>query len=225
MDWLDTILPISVALALSPLPIIAVVLIAGSPRGRVAAPVYLLGWLIGLAALAIASTLILHLIGDLGPTGALILDGLRVLLGMLLLWAALRKWQGRPQAGEEPIVPAWLAAFRRVSPLAALRLGVLVAALNPKHLGLVLAAMASLAYAPLLGGELILGIIVLMLLGSGVIIAVVVGHAVAGTAAAPLLEAVEQFMLRNNNLIVMIVLALIGVTVLGQGIAGLLGGV
>lgn len=223
MDAIDIILPIATAIALSPLPIIAVVLIAGSPGARVSGPMYLAGWAAGLVTLSIAAAVVTHLVGDIGPTGAVVLDWLRAILGGLLLWAAARKWKTRPQGPEEPATPKWLDALRQVGPGAAMLWGATLAAVNPKHVGLVLAAMASLAYVPLSSGEMILSTLLLVALSSGPVAAVVVSRAIAGEAATPLLLSIEQFLLRNNDVIVMTVLGLIGMVVLGKGLSGILG--
>lgn len=223
MDAIDDILPIAAAIALSPLPVIAVVLIAGSPQARLAGPAYLAGWVLGLTALAIASAILVHLVGDIGPTGALILDWLRLALGALLLWAAASKWRSRPDGTAEPAVPKWLEAFRQITPLAALRWGAILAVLNPKHIGLVLAAMASLAYVPLLASENLLTTVLFIALSSLTIAAIVVAHAIAGKRAAPFIQSVEQFLLRHHDVIIIVVLTIIGMAVLGEGLSGLLG--
>lgn len=223
MDAIDIILPVAAAIALSPLPIIAVVLIAGSPGARVAGPVYLIGWVAGLVGLAIAASIATHLVGDIGPTGQIVLEWLSVVLGGLLLWGAAKKWKTRPQGVEEPATPKWLDAFRQVRPGAALLWGTTLAVVNPKHIGLVLAAMASLAYVPLTSGEMIVSTLLLVVLSSVPVAAVVISRAVAGEAAVPLLSSIEQFLLRNNDVIVMTVLGLIGMVVLGRGLSGILG--
>lgn len=223
MDAIDIILPVATAIALSPLPIIAVVLIAGSAGARIAGPMYLVGWVVGLVALAIASAAITHLVGDIGPRGEIVLDWLSVLLGGLLLWAAANKWKTRPQGAEEPVTPKWLDALRQARPAVALLWGATMAVVNLKHVGLVLAAMASLAYVPLTSGEMILSTLLLVALSTVPVAAVVLASVVAGEATAPFLASVEEFLLRNNEVIVMTVLGLIGMVVLGQGLSGVLG--
>lgn len=223
MDAIDIILPIATAIALSPLPIIAVVLIAGSAGARVAGPMYLAGWVAGLVGLAICAAAVTHLVGDIGPTGEVVLDWLRVILGGLLLWAAAKKWTTRPWGAEEPATPKWLDALRTVGPGAVLLWGATLAVVNPKHVGLVLAAMASLAYVPLTSGEMIVSTLLLVALSSVPVAAIVLWRAVAGEAATPLLASIEQFLLRNNDVIVMTVLGLIGMVVLGKGLSGVLG--
>ena len=139
-DAVGSLLSLSMAIATSPLPIIGAVLVAGS--GRAAGLAFALGWLVGLTGIALLSAFLLRWIGEVGPTGQLLLYLMRVALGVLLLWAAVRKWQKRPREGEEPAVPNWLEAFRTMDVPGALRWGAVLAAVNPKHIGLMRAAMA-----------------------------------------------------------------------------------
>lgn len=221
MAAIGDMLPIAMAIALSPLPIVAAVLIVGSPNGRVAGPVFGLGWLIGLVALSVTALLLVNQIGPTSPFGHLVLNILRIIVGLLLLWAAINKWRNRPQDGEEPPVPKWLAAFNQISTVRAFRMGGMLAAANPKHIGLVLAAMSSLLYEPTQPLDVIIGIAVLVVMSSSAVGAVIIGHAAGGQKAATHLESIKQFMLRNNTVIVMIVFAVLGMSVLGAGISGL----
>jgi hypothetical protein len=50
MDVIGDLLPSALAVALSPVPIIAVVLALGAPNARTAGPSFALGWITGLVA-------------------------------------------------------------------------------------------------------------------------------------------------------------------------------
>jgi threonine/homoserine/homoserine lactone efflux protein len=219
-DAVGSLLSLSMAIATSPLPIIGAVLVAGS--GRAAGLAFALGWLIGLTAIALLSAFLLRWIGEVGPTGQLLLYLLRVALGVLLLWAALRKWQKRPREGEEPTVPKWLEAFRTMDVPGALRWGAVLAAVNPKHIGLMLAAMAYVAEAASIG-EALIAVAVLVLLSSVAVVGIVLARALGGKGAEAGLQAIQRFMVHNSNVIVMIVFIILGAMLLGSGLYGLLG--
>lgn len=51
-DAIGDLLPSALAVALSPIPIVAIVLVLGAPRARTAGPAFLLGWVAGLVAVA-----------------------------------------------------------------------------------------------------------------------------------------------------------------------------
>ena len=72
----------------------------------------------------------------------------KIVLGVVLLALARRNWRKRPAPGEEATMPKWLATVESVSPVKALGLGVVLAAVNPKNLILTAGAAAGLAQVP-----------------------------------------------------------------------------
>ncbi len=66
----------------------------------------------------------------------------------LCLVIALRQWRKRPKAGETPDPPKWMARIDGIGPFAALALGVLLAAVNPKNLLLTVAAATTVGQQP-----------------------------------------------------------------------------
>jgi threonine/homoserine/homoserine lactone efflux protein len=126
-------LPAAVGVAISPLPIVAVVLMLVTARGRVNGPAFLLGWLVGIAA---AGTILLLLASgaDASEDGqpASWIDWLKLVLGLLLLMVAVRQWRARPHEGEEPVTPKWMGALESFTPAKAGGAGVLLSALDPR---------------------------------------------------------------------------------------------
>ena len=105
-------LPSAVGVVSSPLPIVAVVLMLVTARGRVNGPVFVLGWWIGLA---VVEAIVLSIAGRAGATDdgepATWVDVLLLVLGVLLPLVALRQWRGRPHGGEEAPTPKWMGAL------------------------------------------------------------------------------------------------------------------
>ena len=108
-------LPSAVGVAISPLPIVAVVLMLVTPRGRTNGPAFVAGWCIGLA---IVGAIVLTVAGgasastDSGP--ATWVDVLFLILGLLLILVAAKQWRGRPH-DEEPPTPEWMGALDEFS--------------------------------------------------------------------------------------------------------------
>ena len=63
-DVIGDMLPSAFAVALSPIPIVAVVLVLGAPRARTAGPAFALGWIGGLLAVSVIVVLVLGAGGD-----------------------------------------------------------------------------------------------------------------------------------------------------------------
>ena len=145
-EAIGTILPMAVSVALSPVPIIAVVLMLGTPRARSNGPAFLLGWLAGLL---VVGTIVLLVSGGAGADDdgepASWISVVKIVLGVLLVLVALRMWRGRPAPGEQSELPKWMQAMDTFTPVRATGAGFLLSGVTPKNLVLTLAAGAAIA--------------------------------------------------------------------------------
>jgi hypothetical protein len=122
------------AVAVSPLAVVAIILILATPRGRLNGQLFTPGWLLGLAALGA----IMPAIG--GPGGASThhhpatwVGGLKLALGALLALFGARQWRRRPKDPSQAKLPKWMAAIDRFTPPKILGLGLALAAANAKN--------------------------------------------------------------------------------------------
>ena len=216
-------LPAAVAVALSPIPIVAVVLVLGTPRARSNGTAFAAGWIAGLV---IVSVVVLVALGgadaqDGGSSAAA--DWLKTGIGILFLILAAREWRKRPKAGEEPATPSWMASLDTLSPFRALRLGAALSGANPKNLALTLAAATSIAQAGLDETDTVIAVAVFVAIGSITVVGAVLFYLIAHERAVGRLATIKGFMLANNNVIMMVLLLVLGAKMLGDGIAGLAG--
>lgn len=214
------ILPAAVGIALSPFPIIAVILILGTPRAKANGLGFGLGWLIGLATVGLL-VLTLASGGDSDSTTATIVDLLRIALGVGLLFLALKQWRNRPRAGEEAPTPKWMAGIDRFTPGKSLGMGAALSGINPKSLMLTTAAVTTIARAGLSQGEALSALAVFVILASVTVLGPVVYFLVAGERASGPLASMKQFMAEHNTAIMIAVLLILGVKLIGAGVGGL----
>ncbi|HEX5587416.1 MAG TPA: GAP family protein, partial [Acidimicrobiia bacterium] len=107
-EVIGQVLPMAVGVAISPIPIIAVVLMLVTPRARVNGPMFVLGWIVGLAAVGV---IVLAIAGGAEASSSDSTSGVawvKLLLGVGLLSVAMRQWRGRPHPGEEAPMPKWM---------------------------------------------------------------------------------------------------------------------
>ena len=146
MDVVAGILAPALGVALNPFPIIAVILVLASERARTGGLALLGGWSGGISVV-VAVLVVAANLGGLGPneeSSPRWLSWLKLVVGLLLLVLAVRKWMGRPR-GDEPALPGWLASIPERSPQQLVRLGALLGGANPKNLMFSLIASASIA--------------------------------------------------------------------------------
>lgn len=215
-------LPAAIGVAISPIPIIAVVLVLGSARGRVNGPAFLVGWVLGIV---VAGTLLLLVAGAIGGQEdgqpATWVSWLELILGLVLLWLAMKQFRGRPRGGEEAATPKWMGAIDHFTPAKAAGAGVVLAAINPKNFVLILAAVAVITQTGIAVGEQALAWAVFTLIASiGAAVPIVIYFAL-GERSAELLDRLRVWMAHNNAVVMAAILAVIAAKVIGDAIAGL----
>jgi threonine/homoserine/homoserine lactone efflux protein len=214
-------LPSAVGVAISPLPIVAVVLMLVTPRGRLNGPAFVLGWWIGLA---IVGAIVLSVAGGVGATDengpATWVDVLKLVLGLLLLAIAAKQWRSRPHEGGEAPTPKWMGALDSFTPVKAGGAGVVLSALNPKNLLLAVAGAAAIAQTGISTGEQIASYVIFVAVASIGVAAPVVVYFTLGDRSGPLLDSLKSWMARNNSVIMSVLLLVIGVKLIGDAIAG-----
>jgi Sap, sulfolipid-1-addressing protein len=214
-------LPFALGVALSPIPIIAVVLMLTTQRARVNGTVFIAGWLAGLA---VAGAIALSIAGpaDASSSGAPAtwVSWLKVVLGAALLLIAALQFRNRPRKGDRVELPKWMDRVDEIKPLPAAGLGVL-SGLNPKNLLLVAAAAAAIAQTGISGGEQAIAYLVFALLGTlGVGTPVGIYFTMGARSEKPLSE-LKDWMAQNNAVIMAVICLIIGVKLIGDAIGGL----
>ncbi len=214
---LGGLLPLAVGVALSPIPIIAAILMILSKNAGGAAKGFAVGWVAGILVVTGVMTLLAGVLGgtDSEPsTGASIV---KIILGVALVVLAVIQWQERSQTE----VPGWMTAIDTLTPVKALGLGALLSGVNPKNLLLCVSAGVAIGAGGLSAGGDLIAIVVFTLLASTTVLAVVVGYTVAADKLGPMLDTLRKWLQLNNHAVMAIVLLIMGTVVVGKGIGGL----
>ena len=214
-------LPVAVGVLISPLPIVAVVLMLVTPRAKANAFSFLLGWLV---AIYVLGTIVVLLAGAATPSDDKPgwVAWVKIVLGVLLLLVAVRQWSSRPRGDAEPPTPKWMQAIDSMKPPAAAGLGALLGAVNPKNLLLVVSGAAAIsAAAPGSTGTQLGALVVFTVIASLGVIAPVVVYLAMGDRAATILDGLKTWMIHNNAVIMAILLLVIGAKMIGDGISSI----
>jgi threonine/homoserine/homoserine lactone efflux protein len=215
-EAIGELLPAAAAVALSPIPIVAIVLMLDSARGRANGLAFAVGWIVGLSVVSVVVVLVAGGASDPDSSTATGVNWITAAIGAALLVMAVRQWRKRPKEGETPEAPRWMATIDSVSPVKALVLGAALSGANPKNLALTLSAAASIASAGLDGADEVIAIAVFVVVGSITVAGAVAFHLVAPHASARPLGAVKTFMEHNNATIMMVILLIFGLKLLGD---------
>lgn len=215
------VLSLGVGVALSPVPIIGVVLMLATPRARSNSLAFLAGWILGLAFVGTV-VLLISSGADASESGAPAdwVNWLKIVLGILLLAVAVRQWRGRPRPGAEASMPGWMKAIDDFQAPKAAGLAVLLSAVNPKNLLLAVAAAAAISQTGASGGGQAVALAVFVLIGTLGPGAPVAIYFAMGERSKRLLDELKDWMSHNNAAIMAVICLLIAAKLIGDGISG-----
>ena len=147
---------------------------------------------------------------------------LKLLFGLLFLFLAYRNWQKRPHTGEEAQMPPWMASIDSFTSGKSFGIAALLAGVNPKNLGLTLAAALTIAQGGLSGAQPWIALAVFVVLASVTVAAPVLYYLAAGASAEKTLTSWKAWLTANNATVMIVLFLILGVKLIGDGLAGLL---
>jgi len=143
---------------------------------------------------------------------------LKIVLGALFLWLAVRQWRGRPASGAEPEMPKWMTGVDAFTPGKAFGIAVLLAAVNPKNLLLTIGAATGLAQLGLSTGDAVVSIVVFVIVASLTIAVPVVYYLVGGDRARTELDSMKGWLAAHNAAVMTVLFLVFGVDLIAKGI-------
>jgi len=215
------VLPLAVAIAIFPVPIITTVLILGSARGQVKTLAFVLAWFAGLTtvgAIVLALTGVAH--GSDGGEPATWTAVLLLALGVLLLVLAVRQWRSRPRAGQETPMPTWMRTLDDFTVAKAGGAGIALSALNPKNVLLVVAAAAEIDAVGIPAGRQVVVLLAFVVVASAGVLAPLVLSVAFGNRSRAWLDALRGWLTRHNAAIMSVLFLVIGAKLVGDALAG-----
>lgn len=216
-EAIGAILGEAVGVAISPVPIIAVILMLFSKSATVNSLSFLVGWIVGL----LGAGLIVLALGISSSDGApsTASGWIKIVIGALFLLLGVRQWHSRPKPGEQATTPGWMSAIDDFTAAKAFGVGLVLSAVNPKNLGLTVAAAASIGSAGLSSGDEIIVMVVFVLIASVTVAAPVILNMTLGSKAEHTLTEMKEWLIANNATVMSVLFVVLGAKVLGGGIS------
>ncbi|MCU0269622.1 MAG: GAP family protein [Acidimicrobiales bacterium] len=213
------VLPFAVGVGISPIPIIAAILVLFSARARVNGPVFLAGWVLGLTVVVT----VVYSLADASDvaddsTASDSVSWLKIVLGLVLLGAAYRNWSRRPGPGEQPEMPKWMAEIDHFTPVKTFGLALALSAANPKNLILAASAAAGVAQLGVDGSDAVVALAVFVLVGSASVALAVGYYLVGGAKARATLTELQGWLSVHNDAVMAVLFLVFGVVVFSEGL-------
>lgn len=218
---IGNLLPLAVGVAISPLPIIALIVLLMGPRAGASSAGFLLGWMLATAAVLAAAALVAGA-GLMGTPGmSSIVAVVKMVLGAILLLLAVKEWRQRPPPGVPAKLPHWLAAVEEMNAPAATGMGFMIYLANPKNLALGAGAGVTLGQKALPVGDATLVGVVYVFIAASTVLLPIVAYAFEKERMRPWLDELRGWLTEHNAAVMAVVLGLMGSVMLGKGIAAL----
>ena len=216
---ISEILTFAVGVAISPVPIIAVILMLFSERARVNGSAFLVGWVAALGIVSVAA----YLLSDVSDASTSVtasdtISWGKIALGVLLVLLAARTWHTQPGPREQARVPKWMRGIDQLTAGKALGLGLALAGVSPKNLILTAAAGASLAQLGLSATDAAVSLIVFVTIGSLTIATPLVYYLAGGEHSKAQLDAIKGWLTAHNAAVMTVLLLIFGTNLIATGI-------
>ena len=214
------LLPLAAVVAISPVPILAVIMMLLTDRERANPLAFLAGWIFILTVLT--SGALLAGADSVSTTPSKTAAVIFVVVAVGLIALAIHEWRRRPRKGQPQRIEPWTKFLHTVTPPRAFALGVGLVIVAFKDLLSALQAGAVINDASLALGQQIVAVIFFVLFSSLLIIIPIAVAAAFGERSVPTLHRWRQWLERHGRLVLACLFSLIALLLLLQGLSVLL---
>ncbi|MFI0898401.1 GAP family protein [Streptomyces sp. NPDC020983] len=221
-DAVGQMLTSAVGIAISPLSLIAVILMLATPKGRSNGLAFTTGWVLSLAAVVTVVVLAgsgADAAGDGGPATWTL--WLKLALGVLFLLLGVKQWKDRPREDHEAPTPGWMKAIDTFTPARAAGLAAALVVANPKNLVLAVGGAVSVASSTASAAGKTVAVVLMVLIASLCTLIPLGVYLAGGERAALVLGEWKAWMGRHNTAIMTVLFVVLGVKYLGDALSGL----
>jgi threonine/homoserine/homoserine lactone efflux protein len=215
---LTELVPLALVVALSPLSIIPAVLVLHSPRPRPTGLAFLLGWIVGLAALTAVFVEVSGLVGGFGKQPPAWAAWLRIVVGVALVAFGAYKWLTRKRSEHSP---KWMSSMTTITPGRALVTAIVLTVINPKVLLICAAAGLAIGTEGLGQPGVWLAELCYVAVAASTVALPILAYLVSGDRLDEPLTKLKEWMEAQHATLVALILVVIGLMVLYKGIHGL----
>ena len=220
-DVILHMLPFAVGIAISPVPIITVILMLFTPRPRSNGAGFVLGWFLGIGIPALVIFLLDRVINagnDAMPTSKAA-SVTRFVVGLLLVLVAIWFWLQRNKPDDENKKPLLMRVVDSITPWKAILLGFLFADVtNPKNLAFTVTGCLAIAGGHLTALENAIALTFFTGLASLGVALPVLLFLSGGDTAGQTVEKWRHWLMRHKKAVMAVVFFVFGIALLSKGI-------
>ena len=215
---LTGLIGLALVVAFSPITVIPAVLVLQAPRPRPSALAFLVGWVLGLAALTALSVAASGLLGGLHKSPPTWASWLRVILGAALILFGIYRWLTRRRHTESP---GWMRSFATITPVRAGITGAVLVVIRPDVLLICIPAGLAIGGSGLDVTDAWIAAAIFVGVAASTVAVPILAYAAAGHRLDDAMASLKDWMEKNNAALMAAILIVIGLMLLYHGIHAL----
>ena len=221
IEALKDAFPMSLGLALSPFPLIAIIIILMTPKAKSNSLWFLLGWILGIYGVGLL-VLIIPGLGTKHDTPSIYSGAIRIVLGLSLLIFAFKTWLNRPRGGDEIVTPKLFLSMDKFGLRKSMLTGFLFSAANVKNMALSAAGAVRINQSLPENESIFIAMLLFSLIGSLTLLFPVMVYVFAEKRIEPTFLIWKKWLIKNNKVLLAFILSFIGLILVKGGIEILL---
>lgn len=216
MELITGILPHAVAVALSPMPIAALILLLLSNKAKINSTAFLLGWITALFINVGFFMLIFNKPLDTTNSGSSLVELFYLVIGILLVILAIKEWFSRPKRGEIAKMPKWMEKIVTLSPVQAFGIGFLLVTFNTKNTVIDIATGVQIGQKSNSFEESLFALAFYVLIASLTIFLPVISFLILGDKMQKMLGNLKNWFMQNNSAILFVLFLILGLNLISK---------
>jgi len=216
---IGAVLPFAIVVMVSPINIVAAILLLFSKRPLLNASCYLGGFVVGLAAVVGGLTAVagaVHL--DPGSDQSRGAAAFLLALGAGLIVVAIAKFRGRPSPDDPSSLPGWMDGIAGFGAGRSLAVGAGIGAGNPKNITVAVGTAVAVSSAALPAGQQVVVLAIYVMLASLGVAAPIIAVLFLGDRSDTVLDGWKAWLTRNNTAMMAVIYLFFGVYLIGKNL-------
>jgi hypothetical protein len=213
------VLPFAIVVMVSPINIVAAILLLFSKRPLLNASCYLGGFVVGLAAVVGGLTAVagaVHL--DTGSDQSRVAAAFLLALGVGLIVVAIAKFRGRPGPDDPSSLPGWMDGIAGFGAGRSLAVGAGIGAGNPKNIAVAVGTAVAVSSAALPAGQQVVVLTIYVVLASLGVAAPIIAILFLGDRSGTVLDGWKAWLTRSNTAMMAVIYLFFGVYLIGKNL-------
>jgi hypothetical protein len=220
---IGNVLPLAVGVAISPIALIAVILMLFGPRASATSLGFLFGWVFGILAAVIASVaLSAQIEADESKKPSAVVSWIKLLLGVGALVIAFKQWRASLKEGPPPATPKWMDSVEKINLPGAAGMGFAFAAFSPANLALCAAGGITIADGSLSDGGYVVAVSAFAVIACATVVIPVAAYGIAADQVRGPLDSLKRWLEHNNAVVMAVLMLVIGAVLVGKGLGELI---